>query len=59
MKVKIVLILILVCFIVEARRTMRGGRGADKTGNYLGNTVVSIINFFRGKPTPMPKNYKR
>lgn len=59
MKLKIVLIVVLVACLAESRRSMRGGRGVDKAGNYLGNTVVNIINFFRGKPTAMPKNYKR
>ena len=59
----IVLILIFTC--VEARAARRSGSrrsakaGVIATGNYMGNSLVGLINIFREKPTPMPKNYKR
>jgi hypothetical protein len=36
-----------------------GNRGVAKAGGYLGDSFASIINMFREKPQPMPKNYKR
>lgn len=60
----LILILVLLLITLEARSSRRGGRrdaraGVIATGAYMGNSLAGLINMFREKPKPMPKNYKR
>jgi len=60
MNIKIFIFILLLVLALEARsRTRIGSRGVAKAGGYLGDSFASIINMFREKPQPMPKNYKR
>jgi len=61
MNIKIFIFIVLLVLTIEARRsrTRIGSRGVAKAGGYLGDSLATIINMFREKPQPMPKNYKR
>ena len=58
MNLKILVLATLVVLCISARSRF-GNRGVAKTGGYLGDSLASVINMFRSKPQPMPKNYKR
>lgn len=60
MNLKIFILVALVIAGISGRRMSRiGNRGVAKAGSYLGDALTSLINIFREKPQPMPKNYKR
>jgi hypothetical protein len=61
MNIKIYILIFSLLLAIETRmsRGRVGNRGVAKAGGYLGDSFASIINMFREKPQPMPKNYKR